>query len=202
MCEVQYDLFSQYQVAVDHASSLGPFTLALQTCIVKNKIKEANEYRVHISPTLIYCPCGYIFTNLLPCRHVLAANNLLFADIFQAGQYHPRWWFEYSSTMEQRLLSKQFWISIGKEVTKEGVCQARMLSKDVQEEKQEKEEGLDSEERKLPMEGYAAAAASAVVDPQSGYASFPRSKEVSPDDASPNVPQQDVKAPPKPPAFQ
>jgi len=166
LCEEQYDLFSQYHVTLRHTSSLELFSFATQIYIVKHKITESSEYQVHISPTLIYCPCGYIFTYLLPCRHVLAANNLLFSDIFQAGQYHPRWWFEYSSAMELRLLSKQFWISIGKEVTKEGVCQVKMHHKTIQ---QEVQEGKQEEEEERKQSDASAAAAAHASTPAADY---------------------------------
>jgi len=158
LCEEQHDIFSQYHVTLRTTSSLELFSLATQIYIVKHKVKESDEYQVHISPSLIYCPCGFIFIYLLPCRHILAANNVAFPDIFQAGQYHPRWWVEYSPSMERELLSKQFWISMGKEVTRDGCCRVRMqykMQREGQDGKQEEEE----EERKLQSGGVAAAAA-------------------------------------------
>ena len=165
LCEEQYDLFSQYKVIQHSASSGDLFSLATQVYIVKHKMKESDEYQVHISLSLIYCPCGFVFSYLLPCRHILAANNVAFSDIFQAGQYHPRWWVEYSPSMEHELLSKQFWISMGKEVTTDGCCRVRMQAeynkqREVQDGKREEEQ--EEEEMKL-SDGVAAAAPNAGV---------------------------------------
>jgi hypothetical protein len=125
LCEQQYDLFSQYQV-VKHTPLRADFTFATQAYIVSHKVQQQpSEHQVHVSPQLIYCPCGFFTAYLLPCRHVLAANGAAFADVFQPEQYHPRWWLLYSEQMQKQLLSKQFWINVGQEVTSEGLKRVR-----------------------------------------------------------------------------
>ena len=124
LCEAQYNLYSQYKVT-GAAAECGLFTLATQTFTVQHKVEASSVYLVHVSPSLIYCPCGYMFNHLLPCRHILAANGVAFADIFQPDQYHPRWWLSYTPVLLQQLLPKQFWISIGREVTADGLRRVR-----------------------------------------------------------------------------
>jgi hypothetical protein len=122
LCESQYDRYSQYKVtAVAQADDIKLFSLATRIFTVQHKETESSKYQVHVSPSLIYCPCGYCCAYLLPCCHVLAANGSAFTDIFQAGQHHPRWWLGYSVQMQHQLLSKQFWISVGQEVTAAGL---------------------------------------------------------------------------------
>jgi len=139
LCEEQYDLFSQYQV-VEHTPSQALFTLATRVYIVTHKTAQTStgQHQVHVSSHLVYCPCGFFTAYLLPCRHVLAANSAAFTDVFQAGQYHPRWWLQYSETMQRELLSKQFWISVGQEVTSDGLRRVRY---DVLHGEQEEEKG-------------------------------------------------------------
>jgi hypothetical protein len=125
LCEEQYDLFSQYRVAPHHPTQ-GLFTLATQVYIITHKTKQPpSQHQVHVSTHLIYCPCGFFTAYLLPCRHVLAANGSAFADVFQAGQYHPRWRLQYSEAVQRELLSKQFWLNVGHEVTSEGLMRVQ-----------------------------------------------------------------------------
>jgi hypothetical protein len=122
LCEKQYDLYSQYRVTLVVAGAAGKlFSLATRTYKVEHKVTASSQYQVHVSPFLIYCPCGDCTTYLLPCRHVLAANGAAFDDVFQAGQYHPRWWMQYSLQLQHDLLCKQFWIYVGQEVTAAGL---------------------------------------------------------------------------------
>jgi hypothetical protein len=125
LCEVQYNLYSQYRVRAQAALPGGPFCLSTRAYIVQHKVNGTSEHVVHISPSLIYCPCGYMFAYLLPCRHILAANGDAFADIFQPEQYHPRWLLAFTPQLQQVWLSKQFWISVGTNVTAEGLSKAR-----------------------------------------------------------------------------
>ena len=88
-----------------------PFSLRTKTFIVKHSQESANSrYQVHVSPTLIYCPCGHCFTYLLPCRHVMAANIHAFANTFQEDQFHPRWLARFGPDRMKELLQNQFWI--------------------------------------------------------------------------------------------
>jgi hypothetical protein len=135
LCEVEYELCSQYKAT--QVYTVGLFSLATSGYIIKHKIKENSEYQVHVSPYLIYCPCGHCFTYLLPCRHVLAANLVEFNDIFQPGQYHPRWTLQYSIQLQQNMLAKQFWVSVGREVTAEGVQRVQYVRVPQEQEVQE-----------------------------------------------------------------
>jgi hypothetical protein len=147
LCEEQYDLFAQYKAVLhpqSSAAAYGLFALGTQVYIVTHKAPETStsEHQVHVSPHLIYCPCGFFTAYLLPCRHVLAANGAAFTDVFQAGQYHPRWWLLYTEALQRDLLSKQFWISVGKEVTSEGLKRVRY-----EEAKNSEAEGEHAEEK-------------------------------------------------------
>ena len=122
LCESQYDLYSQYKVTAVAQADVGRlFSLATRVYTVEHKVTATSKYQVHVSPFLIYCPCGYCCSYLLPCRHVLAANCAAFEDIFQMGQHHPRWRLQYSIQLQHDLLSKQFWINVGQEVTAAGL---------------------------------------------------------------------------------
>jgi hypothetical protein len=168
LCTEQYDLYSQYHVSL-HAPTAGDvFSLATQVYIVKHKAGQTascSEHQVHVSSHLIYCPCGFVTAYLLPCRHVLAANGAAFTDIFQAGQYHPRWQLHYSNIMQRELLLKQFWLSVGHEVTSDGLkrVQGRIKSAAEQAEEEDKEGG----------EGSAAAAAASPATSSAGESSLP-----------------------------
>jgi hypothetical protein len=132
LCDGEYELCSQYNATLVQllaGAPAGLFSVATQTYIVKHKEKEGSEYQVHVSPHLIYCPCGHCFTYLLPCRHVLAANLAAFSDIFQPGQYHPRWRLQYSVQVQHETLAKQFWLSVGREVTAAGVLQVKYVQR-------------------------------------------------------------------------
>ena len=85
-----------------------------------------------------HTPSQALFTLATRVYIVLAANSAAFTDVFQAGQYHPRWWLQYSETMQRELLSKQFWISVGQEVTSDGLRRVRY---DVLHGEQEEEKG-------------------------------------------------------------
>jgi len=124
LCEAEHDLYSQYKISPGDACGL--FSLATQVYIVQHKQHESSQYQVHVSPSLVYCPCGHCFTYLLPCRHILAANGVAFADIFQPAQYHPRWRLLHSAQMQQELLSTQFWLSAGSEVTRDGLLRVQL----------------------------------------------------------------------------
>jgi hypothetical protein len=190
LCEAQYDLFSQYKVIRYAASSTDLFSLATQVYIVKHKVEESSEHQVHVSPHLIYCPCGFFTAYLLPCRHVLAANGAAFADVFQVGQHHPRWWLQYSSAMQHELLSKQFWVSVGHEVTSDGLKRVRYNLQQQRSAKEGKEAAMEEEEEEeeekasagLPRDVAAAVAAASLL-PSPMYSSS--SQELLPTQMTP-----------------
>jgi hypothetical protein len=160
LCEEQYDLFSQYH-AVLRPATLGVFSLGTQVYIVTHKTQSSSEHQVHVSSHLIYCPCGFFTAYLLPCRHVLAANGAAFPDVFQAGQHHPRWWLFYTEALQRDLLSKQFWISIGREVTSEGLKRVRYERANAMQQLDSEAEGEQTEEKGEEARAAASSAAAA-----------------------------------------
>jgi hypothetical protein len=162
LCEEQYDLFSQYH-AVPRMATGGPFALATQVYIVTHKAEQtSSQHQVHVTSHLVYCPCGFFTAYLLPCRHVLAANGAAFADVFQAGQYHPRWWLHYSEATQRELLSKQFWLSVGREVTSEGLKRVQCKAAQAQGEHEEGDRGRTGASPASAPHAQAAAAAGGV----------------------------------------
>ena len=147
LCEAEYHLYSQYKVIAQASSGL--FSLATQTCCVQHKADTSRQHVVHVSPSLIYCPCGFMFAYLLPCRHILAANGDAFADIFQLQQYHPRWLQTFTPQLQHTWLTKQFWISVGKNVTAPGLSRL-VLSRARQ---AEQRRGAEAEEEQLDLSG-------------------------------------------------
>lgn len=141
----------------------GPFTLATQVYIVTHKAEQtSSQHQVHVSSHLVYCLCGFFTAYLLPCRHVLAANGTAFADVFQAGQYHPRWRLHYSEATQRELLSKQFWLSVGQVVTSEGLKRVQYKVARAQGEQEEGDQGRTGALPASASHAQAAAAAGGV----------------------------------------
>lgn len=174
LCEKQYDLYSQYRVTLVVHGAGKLFSLATRTYTVEHKVTASSQYQVHVSPFLIYCPCGDCTTYLLPCRHVLAANGAAFDDIFQPGQYHPRWWMHYNLDLQQDLLSKQFWIHVGKEVTAAGLHRAHYWPATAEESKHQEADEQAGEHGSEPA---AAAASSSELCPVLPYPMYPPSMQ-------------------------
>jgi hypothetical protein len=142
LCTEEYLSQAQYLATPMKVPRGSPFSLETKTFMVEHKQESADRYQVHVSPTLIYCECGYCFAHLLPCRHVLAANSKLFDDTFQPGQYHPRWVANFDPTMMANALEKQFWINIK--------WQTRENEEEEEEEKKSEESNDDSAMTDIP----------------------------------------------------
>jgi hypothetical protein len=60
--------------------------------VVSNKLKaDSVIHGVIVTANSMYCDCNMPSNYLLPCRHVLLANKILFGDVFQVNQIHQRW---------------------------------------------------------------------------------------------------------------
>jgi hypothetical protein len=83
----QFELHHNYAVTQKTVEGVGSVWYVWNR--VMGGFTEKREVRV--TDDSMHCTCSFPIIHLLPCRHVLALNLMLFKTPFRAGQVHRRW---------------------------------------------------------------------------------------------------------------